>query len=144
MELPRGVDMQSVHAGACFVWVGRWCLGSILDSILEYFGLPNPSYTHFGPPFGRNRGPKSCIVMECDLRCHSGAQMVDFGRDVKGGETRTVHFWPRARKSITILLHYYYIAALYCSTALLYYCITVLVYLCITVVQYYCITVLLY
>ena len=41
MELLKGgVDMQSVHAGACFVRVGRCCLGSILGSILESFGEP--------------------------------------------------------------------------------------------------------
>ncbi len=28
---------------------------------MEPFGLPNPNYTHFGLPFGRNWGPKSCI-----------------------------------------------------------------------------------
>ena len=32
-----GVDMQSVHACACFVRIGRCCLGSILGTILESF-----------------------------------------------------------------------------------------------------------
>ena len=53
-------------------------------SKMERFGLPNQNYTHFGPPFVRNRGPKSCIVMQCDLRCHSGAKMTDFGGNMSG------------------------------------------------------------
>ena len=126
MELPGGVDMQSVHAGACFVWVGRWCLGAILGSILEYFGLPNPSYTHFGPPFGRNRGPKSCIVMECDLRCHSGENHRFWGVSCRRGVSEDMNLEGLARERvllycciITILLHY---------TVVLHYCIIVLLY----------------
>ena len=33
--------MQSDHASACFVRVGRWRLGSILGSILESFWEPS-------------------------------------------------------------------------------------------------------
>ena len=35
--------------------------GSNMGAKMERFGHPNPSYTHFGPPFVRNRCPKSCI-----------------------------------------------------------------------------------
>ncbi len=35
IELPKGVDMQSDHACACFVRVGHCRLGSILGSILR-------------------------------------------------------------------------------------------------------------
>ncbi len=35
--------------------------GSNTEAKIERFGLPNPSYTHFGSPFVRNRCPKSCI-----------------------------------------------------------------------------------
>ncbi len=35
--------------------------GSKMGAKMEPFGLPNPNYTHFGAPFGRNWGPKSCI-----------------------------------------------------------------------------------
>ena len=38
---PRGVDMQSDNACACFVRVGRCRFGSILGSILESFGGPS-------------------------------------------------------------------------------------------------------
>ena len=39
--------MQSVHAGACFVRVGRCCLGSILGSILESFWEPGGALYSF-------------------------------------------------------------------------------------------------
>ena len=47
MELPRGgVDMQSDHACACFVRVGRRRRGSILGSIFEQFWKPSrPLYS---------------------------------------------------------------------------------------------------
>ena len=35
--------------------------GSNMGAKMERFGHPNPSYTNFGPPFVRNRCPKSCI-----------------------------------------------------------------------------------
>ncbi len=35
--------------------------GSNMGAKIERFGHPNPNYTHFGAPFGRNRAPKSCI-----------------------------------------------------------------------------------
>ena len=39
----EGVGMQSDHACACFVRVGRCCLGSVLGSILSCFGRPQAS-----------------------------------------------------------------------------------------------------
>ena len=46
MELPRGGDMRSAHAGACFVRVGPRRVGSILGSILESFWEPSsPLYS---------------------------------------------------------------------------------------------------
>ncbi len=48
---PRGVDMQSDHACACFVRVGRWCLGSILGSILESFWEPRGRLCSFWGDF---------------------------------------------------------------------------------------------
>ena len=47
MELPEGgVDMQSDNACACFVRVGRCCLGSIWGSIWGYFLEPSsPLYS---------------------------------------------------------------------------------------------------
>ena len=50
-----GGHMRSAHARACFVRVGPLRFGSILGSILESFGLPNLSYTSFGPPIVRNQ-----------------------------------------------------------------------------------------
>ncbi len=41
MELPKGGDMQSDNACACFVRVGRCRFGSILGSILESFWEPS-------------------------------------------------------------------------------------------------------
>ena len=43
--------MQSDDACACFVRVGRFCLGSILGSILESFCEPGGHYTHVGVTF---------------------------------------------------------------------------------------------
>ncbi len=40
MEVPKGVDMQSAHAGTCFVSVGHCRLGSVLGSILGAFWEP--------------------------------------------------------------------------------------------------------
>ncbi len=52
------VDMQSVHARASFVRVGRASIGSIWDSILESFGSPVGHYTLCGSPLGQNKGAK--------------------------------------------------------------------------------------
>ncbi len=49
--LQGGVDMQSVHAGACFVRVGRCCLGSILGSILWLFWEPRAALYSFWGDF---------------------------------------------------------------------------------------------
>ena len=42
-----GVDMQSAHAGACFVRVGHYGLDSILGSILGSFSEPSSPLYHF-------------------------------------------------------------------------------------------------
>ena len=43
---PGRVNMQSAHASACFVRIGRCCLGSIFGSILESFREPSsPLYS---------------------------------------------------------------------------------------------------
>ena len=52
-----GVDMRSVHAGACFVRIGRCCLGSILDSILESFWEPSSPLYSFLSARVANRAP---------------------------------------------------------------------------------------
>ena len=51
--------MQSVDACACFVRVGRCCLGSILGSILESFWEPGGPLYSFGGPSGAILGVKS-------------------------------------------------------------------------------------
>ena len=59
MELPKGgPDMQSAHAGACFVRVGSCRLGTILGSILGAFWEP--------------RSPLYSFLV--DLGCKLGAQ----------------------------------------------------------------------
>ena len=60
MELPKGGDMQSDNACACFVRVGRCRFGSILGSILESLWEPSSLLYSFlvarvaetGPPKG--------------------------------------------------------------------------------------------
>ena len=32
--------------------------GSKIDAKIKFLGFPNPNYTHFGTPFGRNGFPK--------------------------------------------------------------------------------------
>ena len=56
--LPRGGDMRSAHAGACFVRVGSCRLGSVLGSILGAFWEP--------------RSPLYSLLV--DLGCKLGAQ----------------------------------------------------------------------
>ena len=86
--------------------------------------------------------------MQCDLRCHSGAQMVHLGSFPPGvadeGNRTSGTEWPRARRYFDILtraaLEYYY----YCITVLVYYCITdiisiVLLFVCLTVLLDYCV-----
>ncbi len=59
MELPKGwVDMQSDHACACFVRIGRCCLGSILGSIWESFWEPSSPLYSFLVALVANRAPK--------------------------------------------------------------------------------------
>ncbi len=53
-----GVDMQSIHACACFVRFGRCCLGSIFDSILESFWEPSSPLYFFLVALVANRAPK--------------------------------------------------------------------------------------
>ncbi len=78
--LPGGPQEGSrLDGSSIFTFVAGPKKGSKMGAKMEPFGLPNPNRTYFGAPFGRNRGPKSCIVMQCDLRCRSGAKMVHFG-----------------------------------------------------------------
>ena len=55
------VDMQSVHASAGFVRVGRSSIGSILDSMLESFWEPSWPLYSFGVALGAKKGNKSSI-----------------------------------------------------------------------------------
>ena len=55
---PGGVDMQSVHACACFVRIGRCCLGSILGSIWESFWEASSPLYSFLVALVANRPPK--------------------------------------------------------------------------------------
>ncbi len=73
------------------------------------------------------------------MRFHSGAQMLDSGRNVgacqsRGNEDCIVLGLARER-----VLLYYCIILCYCITVVLYYCISVLLYYCLTVVLYHCI-----
>ena len=36
--------------------------GSKMGAKMEPFGLPNPNYTHFGAPFGRNCAQNECRI----------------------------------------------------------------------------------
>ena len=82
MELPRGVHMQSDHACACFVKVGRYRLGSISGSIFESFSEPSSLLYSFlvtlvaqrhvsGDPFGVQEPPKPALTAELILNLSS-------------------------------------------------------------------------
>ena len=66
--------MQSVHAGACFVRVGRCCLGSILGSILESFGEPFGKLGHHFHVFLRYLEDGEIVI---ELRLDSGGARTD-------------------------------------------------------------------
>ncbi len=60
--LPGGPQEGSrAHESSIFTFAAGPKKGSNMGAKMECFGLPNPNYTHFGAPFGRNRGRKSCI-----------------------------------------------------------------------------------
>ena len=60
--LPGGPQEGSrLDGSSIFTFAAGTKKGSKMGATMERFGLPNPNYTHFGAPFGRNRGPKSCI-----------------------------------------------------------------------------------
>ncbi len=46
-----------------FHFYSRTQKGSKMGTNMERFGLPNPNYTHFGPPFGRSRGPERIMFL---------------------------------------------------------------------------------
>ena len=60
--LPGGPQEGSrLDGSSIFTFAAGPKKGSKMEPKMEPFGLPNPNYAHFGLPFGRNRGPKSCI-----------------------------------------------------------------------------------
>ena len=60
--LPGGPQEGSrLDGSSMFTFTAGAKKGSKMRAKMELFGLPNPHYTHFGAPFGRNLGPKSCI-----------------------------------------------------------------------------------
>jgi hypothetical protein len=65
--------MQSVHAGACFVRVGRCRFGSFLGSILESFWEPSSPLYSFLVALVAKTAPKEVPVFEgrfcVDFRC---------------------------------------------------------------------------
>ncbi len=61
-SLPRGPQEGSrPHGSSIFTFAAGPKKGSKMGAKMEPPGLPNQNYTHFGPPFGINRGPKSWI-----------------------------------------------------------------------------------
>ena len=61
-DLPgRPQEGSRLHGSSTFTFAAGSKKGSNMGAKMECFGLPNPNYTNFGVPFGRNRGPKSCI-----------------------------------------------------------------------------------
>ncbi len=61
-DLPGGPQEGSrLHGSSIFTFVTGPKKGSKMGAKMDRFGPPNPNYTNFGPPFGRNWGPKSCI-----------------------------------------------------------------------------------
>ena len=78
--------MQSVHACACFVRVGRCCLGSILGSILESFWEPGGALYSFWGDFFTKNAPRSETY-------YLGKHSVDLGRlGPRGGSELNVVF----------------------------------------------------
>ena len=57
--LPAGPQEGSLlHDSSIFTFAAGAKKGSKMRAKMELFGLPNPHYTHFGAPLGRNGCPK--------------------------------------------------------------------------------------
>ena len=57
--LPGGPQEGSrLDGSSIFTFTAGAKKGSKMRAKMELLGLPNPNYTHFGPPFGRNGCPK--------------------------------------------------------------------------------------
>ena len=60
--LPGGPQEGSrLDGSSIFTFAAGPKKSSKMGAKMEPSGVPNPHYTHFGAPFGRNRGLKSCI-----------------------------------------------------------------------------------
>ena len=59
--LPGGPQEGSrLHGSSIFTFAARPKKGSKMGAKMKRFGLPNLSYTHFGPPFVRQRCQQNC------------------------------------------------------------------------------------
>ncbi len=72
--LPGGPQEGSrLDGSSIFTFTAGAKKGSKMRAKMELFGLPNPHYTHFGAPFGRNGCPKRCVKKSCNFEQKSGA-----------------------------------------------------------------------
>ncbi len=87
-----GVDMQSAHAGACFVRVGTCRPGTVLGSILGAFWEPKSALYSFLVDLGCNLGVqkqwggRGCVLW-CP-GCQNGPQNAILGREAQGGKAK--------------------------------------------------------
>ena len=88
-DLPGGPQEGShLHGSSIFNFAAGAEKGSKMGAKMERFGLPNPNYTPFGTPFGRNRchfgGHKwrSTFGIPCRIPCRGGGRMCNSGAAV--------------------------------------------------------------
>ncbi len=87
--LPGGPQEGSrLHGSSIFTFTAGAKKGSKMRAKMELFGLPNPHYTHFGAPFGRNGCPKRGVKKSCNFEQKASALWGGAGGRGRGQEKK--------------------------------------------------------